>query len=150
MEMVRPPTISHIKIYCIQIWFIIQFIADHSKPAWLSGFRCFFNQQTHGLTWQLLEAWNSSRPTCVDAQKIRKPSVTGFRGDWANDLRLSKNKKQLPLQTSFFWQTKRTPLWGRFICGMVEAGLGTWFFVHIFLVHGWVNLPEGYRWYRLC
>lgn len=111
-------TNSHIKIYTDLVHHQID--SQPLKNAWLSGSRCFFSkQQTHGLTWQLLQAWNSSRPTCVDAQKTSQAFRNGFFGrvgkkhGWANDLRLNKkiNKKR-PFQTSFFFSTKRTPLWG--------------------------------------
>ena len=150
-------TISHIKIYRDSVHHRID--SQPLKNAWPSGSRCFFSTIKH-------TAWlgNSCRlGTLQDLlvwmpKNLRKPSVTGFFGrvgkkhDWANDLRLNKHtNKKRPFQTSFFFlNQKNTTLGGDFFCGMVKAGLGAWFFVHFFLVHGWVDLPRRYRWYRVC
>ena len=148
MEMVRPEiTICHIKIYRDLVHHRID--SQPLKRCLAFRFQVFsFKQKTHGLTWQLLQAWNSSRPTCVDAQKPSQAFRNGFFGrvgkkhDWASDLRLNKkiNKKR-PIPNEFFFQPKDHHFGGRFICGMVKAVLGTWFFCSHFS-GSWLGKPS--------
>ena len=148
-----------------KIWFIIQLITNLQKNGWLSGSRCFFSTKKipcQRPTRFFLKAWNSSRPTCVDAQIFvtrlpqgglrlgRKFGVETVVGSFffvvASDLRFQISTK-IQFHRVFF-QPRNTPLGD--LC--MWNGQPGWY-INDLCLHfsgSWLGKPSrGYRGYRV-